>query len=139
VQRVEELLRADKRMIESVATALWCSHGLAYSIMHDHLKFQKVCTRWVPKELKDRKKLTEWVCPCNITYGVQMKEKICLTGLLLETNHGCITTNPNQSVLQCNENILVHLKPKSLKLRVRHQVGKLCLPCFEILRSVAKM
>jgi hypothetical protein len=31
-------------------------------------------------------------------------EKTCLTGLLLETNHGCITTNPNQSMLQCNGN-----------------------------------
>jgi hypothetical protein len=24
--------------------------------MHDHLKFQKVCTRWVPRELKDQEK-----------------------------------------------------------------------------------
>jgi transposase len=35
---------------------------------------------------------------------MQMKEKVlvCLTGLLLGTNHGRITTNPNQSVLQWN-------------------------------------
>jgi hypothetical protein len=42
VQRVGELIRADRRItIDSVATALGCSHGLAYSIMHDHLKFRK--------------------------------------------------------------------------------------------------
>jgi hypothetical protein len=36
MQRVEELSRADGRItIDSVATALGCSHGLAYSIMHD--------------------------------------------------------------------------------------------------------
>jgi hypothetical protein len=52
VQRVEELIRAD-----SVATALGCFHGLAYSIMHDRLKFRKVCARWVPRELKDRGKI----------------------------------------------------------------------------------
>jgi hypothetical protein len=46
-------------MIDSVATALGCSHGLAYSIMHDHLKFQKVCTRWVPRELKDRETINQ--------------------------------------------------------------------------------
>jgi hypothetical protein len=35
VQRVEELIRADRRItIDSVVTALWCSHSLAYSIMH---------------------------------------------------------------------------------------------------------
>jgi hypothetical protein len=42
-----------------------------------------------------------------------MKEKIYLTGLLLRINHGCITTNPNQSVLQCNGSIPVHLQPNS--------------------------
>jgi hypothetical protein len=46
VQRVEELTRADRRItIDSVATALVCSSGLAYNIMHDHLKFREVCAR----------------------------------------------------------------------------------------------
>jgi hypothetical protein len=50
VQWVEELIRADRRITtDSVATALVCSHGLAYSIMYDHVKFQKVCTWWVPE------------------------------------------------------------------------------------------
>jgi hypothetical protein len=40
-------------MIDSVATALGCSRGLAYSIMHDCLKLQKVCTWWVSTELMD--------------------------------------------------------------------------------------
>jgi hypothetical protein len=64
-----------------------------------------------------------------------MKEKIkvCLTGLLLGTNHGCITTSPNQSVLQCNGNISVHVQQKSLRLR--DQLGRLYLPCFRILRE----
>jgi hypothetical protein len=44
----------------------------------------------VPRELKDRKKKTkkktiQWVWPCNIPYGMQIKEKICVTGLLLGT------------------------------------------------------
>jgi transposase len=51
VQRVEELVRADGRItIESVARALGCSHGLAYSIMHDLLKFWKVWSYWLPRE-----------------------------------------------------------------------------------------
>jgi hypothetical protein len=47
VQRVEQLIRADRRItIDSVATALGHSHGFAceYSIMHDHLKFRKLGT-----------------------------------------------------------------------------------------------
>jgi transposase len=58
VRRVEELNRADWRItINSVATALGCSRGLVWSIMHDRLKFRKVCVRWVPGELKDREKI----------------------------------------------------------------------------------
>jgi hypothetical protein len=39
--------------IVTEATALGCSHGLAYSIMHDLLKIHKVCAWWVSRELKD--------------------------------------------------------------------------------------
>jgi transposase len=81
VQKVEVLIRGDRRItIDSVATTRGCSHGLAYSTMHDYLMFRKVCARWVPREEKDRERWTEWVCPCNIPYGMQMKEKIWLTG-----------------------------------------------------------
>jgi hypothetical protein len=60
VQQVDELIQADRRIkIDSVTTALWCSHGLAYSIMHDHSKFQRVCTWWVSRELKDREKMNQ--------------------------------------------------------------------------------
>jgi hypothetical protein len=58
LQRTEELIRAEKRItLDSVATALGCSSGLAYSILYDRLKFRKVCARWVPRELKDREKI----------------------------------------------------------------------------------
>jgi hypothetical protein len=44
-------------MIDSVVTLLGCSHDLAYSIMCGHLKFQKVCARCMPRELKDGAKI----------------------------------------------------------------------------------
>jgi hypothetical protein len=54
----KKFIRADRRItIDNVATALGCSHGLAYSIMHDRLKFLTVCARWVLRELKDREKM----------------------------------------------------------------------------------
>jgi hypothetical protein len=48
-------------MIDSVATALRCSHGFAYeySIMNDRLKFRKVWARWVPGKLKDWEKIKQ--------------------------------------------------------------------------------
>jgi hypothetical protein len=60
VQRVEVLIRVERRiMIDSRATALRCPHGLAYSIMHDHLKLRKVCSQWVPREPKEGSRKNE--------------------------------------------------------------------------------
>jgi hypothetical protein len=57
VQLEKALIRADRRITtDSVASALECFHGLAY-MMHDRLRFRKVCARWVPRELKDREKI----------------------------------------------------------------------------------
>jgi hypothetical protein len=42
--------------------------------------FGKVCTVGAQRsEWRIEKKLIEWICPCNISYVMQMKEKICLT------------------------------------------------------------
>jgi hypothetical protein len=58
VQQVEQLIKADRRItIDSVTTALGCSSGLAYSIMHGHLKFRKVCAWWVSRKLRVREKM----------------------------------------------------------------------------------
>jgi hypothetical protein len=98
VQLVEKFIWADRRIM-----IRQCSN------------WTSVFPWWVPRELKDRENWTEWVCPCNISYSMQMKEKVCLTGLLLGMNNGCITTSPNQNVLQCSGNIPVylHVQPKT--------------------------
>jgi transposase len=58
VQRVEEFIRADRKItIDSATTALGSSHGLAYSKMHDRSKFRKVYARWMPRELKNGEKM----------------------------------------------------------------------------------
>jgi hypothetical protein len=51
-------MQPDRRTtIGSEVTARGCSHGLAYSIIHDRLKFRKVCARWVSRELEHREKI----------------------------------------------------------------------------------
>jgi transposase len=58
-QRVEELIQIDWSMMNcSVATALGCSHGLAYSITHDRLKFRKAFGQCVHREMKDIEKMS---------------------------------------------------------------------------------
>jgi hypothetical protein len=65
--------------------------------------------------------------PCNISYDMQMK-KICSTGLLLGTIHGCIIPNPNQRVLQCKWK---HpSSPATRKFKVTPSAGKVLLTVF---------
>jgi histone-lysine N-methyltransferase SETMAR len=101
-----------RKTIDSEATALECSHGLAHSIMHDRFKFWKVCIWWVARELKDQEKMN-WM-GLSLQHLLQYEDEgeECLIWLLLGTNHGCITTNLNQSGLHCNGNIPVNLQPK---------------------------
>jgi hypothetical protein len=47
-----------------------------------------------------------------------MKEKICLMGLLQGMSRGSVVTNLNQSMLQYNGNIPVHLQPKGLRYTI---------------------
>jgi hypothetical protein len=136
VQRVEELIRADRRITtDSVATALGSSCGLAYSIMHDRLKFRKVCARWVPRELKHQDKLNR--IGLSLQHLLWYSDEVEDTSMLNRIVTGGITTDPIQSVFHCYGNIPVHLpfQRKSLRLRVSHQLGRLCLMCVQIIRK----
>ncbi|GFQ80529.1 uncharacterized protein TNCT_449351 [Trichonephila clavata] len=66
-QQVEEFIRADRRVtIDSISTAIRCSHGLAYSIMHDRLNFQK-CTFVIHfQKTHVRMNLSKSGLPCDV-------------------------------------------------------------------------
>ena len=50
-------IRENRRItVEEVAGRLNVSVGSAYSLIHDSLQFSKVCARWVPTELTERKR-----------------------------------------------------------------------------------
>jgi hypothetical protein len=130
VQQVEELIRADKRItIDNVANALGCSHGLAYSIMHDRLKFWKVHvvgaqrTEGLRKNEPNGSVLATSLTVCRLRKGM-------LNRIVTGDESRCITTNPNQSVLQCNGNIPVHLQPKYSKFKVTSLARKVFLAVF---------
>ena len=56
-ERTLELIRENRRItVEELAGRLNVSVGSAYSLIHDSLKFRKVCARWVPKELTEERK-----------------------------------------------------------------------------------
>ena len=57
LQSVEDIIRADRRVtIDAVATAIGCSHGQAYNIMHERLGFHQVCSHWMSRQLTPQHK-----------------------------------------------------------------------------------
>ena len=60
IATVENVVRENRRVtVKEVASVLDISVGSAHHIIHDELKFRKVCARWVPKrltpEMKERR------------------------------------------------------------------------------------
>lgn len=64
IARVESLIKENRRLtVEEISTLTSLSHGSTHHIIHDLLKFRKVCARWVPKDLTaDMKKKRLEVC-----------------------------------------------------------------------------
>jgi hypothetical protein len=64
VDCVNTLIQENRRItVSAVANVLDISYGSAYSIMHDELKYRKVCSRWVPKQLtEDHKQKRAEIC-----------------------------------------------------------------------------
>lgn len=52
IQRVEQMILDNRRVTEDeIAIAMNISHGSVHTIISEHLKFRKVCARWVPRLL----------------------------------------------------------------------------------------
>jgi len=86
---VEDIIRADRRVtIDAVATTICCSHGQTYNMMRERLGFQKVCSPWVPRQLKPQHKAREWACHCIISSATRTKRTTCFPGSSLVMSFG---------------------------------------------------
>ena len=73
MQRVQQINSNDRCVsIDDIAGAVGYSHGTTY-IVHEQLKFHKVCARWVPHRYTEVQKCSEWVCPCSTSIGTLRK------------------------------------------------------------------
>ena len=71
-----ELIRENRRLtIEEVEGRLNVSVGSAYSLIHDSLKFSKVCSKWVPKEMTEEHKLKRLdVCSRHLAHYREVRD-----------------------------------------------------------------
>ncbi|GFV50619.1 histone-lysine N-methyltransferase SETMAR [Trichonephila clavipes] len=57
IDKVNDLVRSDRRVtLRMLALKVDVSYGSVWTIVHDRLRFRKVCATWVPKQLTDLQK-----------------------------------------------------------------------------------
>ena len=107
LQCTEDIIRAERRVtVDTVATAIGCSRGQAYNMMHEGLGFHKMCSRWVPRQLTPQNtKAREWACHCSISSTTRMKGTTCFPGSSLVMSLGCTIMNPRRSMPPRSGNI----------------------------------
>jgi hypothetical protein len=89
-----------------------------------------MCAWWVPRELKGREKMNQMGLSLQHLLQYADEGEDMLNRIVPRMTHGCITTNLNQIMLQCNGNNHVHLQPKSPKFKVMPSAGKVMLTVF---------
>jgi hypothetical protein len=131
VQLVVELIRADRRITtDSVATALGCSHGLSYRIMHCCLKFRKVCTRSVPRELMDREAMNRVVLSMQHLSRHADKGEYMLNRAVTGDESWAHHYQPESKRASIQWKYSCSPSTKSSKFKVTPSVGKVMLTVF---------
>ena len=125
LQRVEDIIRADKRVtIDAVATAIGCSHGQVYNMMHEWLGFHKVCSRWVPRQLTPQHKSQRMGLTLQHLQRYQDKGGHMLSRIVTGDESWCTIMSPRRSVPPCSGNIPRPQRTRSLN--GQHIPGNTC-------------
>ncbi|XP_037560729.1 uncharacterized protein LOC119438774 [Dermacentor silvarum] len=57
IDKVDDLVRSDRRVtLRMLTVKVDVSVGTVWTIVHDRLRYRKVCAQWVPKQLTDQHK-----------------------------------------------------------------------------------
>jgi hypothetical protein len=89
VEKVNALVQKD-RWITETAEKLDISHGSVYSIIHEDLRYHKICARWVPEKLTDEQSTNDvWKSASNFVSDIV--KKLSCNGLPQVMKHCCTT------------------------------------------------
>ncbi|GFX70210.1 histone-lysine N-methyltransferase SETMAR [Trichonephila clavipes] len=57
IDKVDDIVKSDRRVtLRMLALKVDVSYGTMWTIVHDRVRFRKVCAAWVPKQLTDQQK-----------------------------------------------------------------------------------
>ena len=125
ITAVENVIRENRRVtVKEVASLLDISVGSVYHIIHDELKFQKVCARWVPKrltpEMRDVSMLVKRFCVGMMGMVKHFSSESSLAMRVAYTTYK--PERKQQSMEWCHTS-----SPKSKKVQVQRSAGTVML------------
>ena len=113
--------------IDEIAVEFNMSHGSAYNIVHDDLRYRKVWSRWVPRHLSDDHKHAQMICQEHLDRHAD-KEMLFSNEMWQETSPGCNIMNQRVRDNRCRGSTR-RLQPAK-NSRHRLLLGKSCWPSF---------
>ena len=97
------------------------SHGTIWDIVHECLGYRKVCSRWVPRQLRRGPRKTIWMHPSLISSALMIMVRISWSKSLLGMKLGCTSTFLRQKRNPWHGNI--HGLPPSKNSRHQPALG----------------
>ena len=128
---------------EEVAGRLNVSAGSVYSLIHDSLKFSKVCARWMPKELtEERKRKRLDVCSQHLARYREEGDNFLQQIVTGDEIHHYEPESKRQSLQRKHPS-----SPVAKKFKMQPSAGKLMLtvfwdsqgPILETIRNVEQL
>ena len=129
IAAVENMIRENRSItFKEVASLLDISVGSAHHIIHDELKFRKVCARWVPKQLTPEMKERHVGASQELLRRYEADGEAFLQCIVTGDEswvHFYEPERKRQSMEWCHT-----LSPKPKKVRAQRSAGKVMLTFF---------
>ncbi|GBM30484.1 hypothetical protein AVEN_237707-1 [Araneus ventricosus] len=109
IAEVHDLVMNNHRVtVDEIHRLLGISVGTTHTIMHQHLKFRKICAQWVPHQLTAEQRNNRMALSfSHLQRYMRRNTAFCLI-LSLVTKHGVTTLNRKASVRASSGNMRLH-------------------------------
>jgi hypothetical protein len=128
-QQIEQRIHNYRRVIiDEIAIAFNISHGSVYNIVHNDLRYRKVCSRWVPRQLSYDHKCA-WQTICQEHLDRHAREGDAFLHRIVTGDESWVYHYEPESKRQSMQ-WKHHLSPANKNSRHRLPLGKSCWPSF---------
>ncbi|GFW12847.1 uncharacterized protein TNCV_3885571 [Trichonephila clavipes] len=103
IDKVDNLVRSDRRVtLRMLALKIDVGYGTVWTIVHDRLRFRKMCAAWVPKQLTDQQNELRMGLALQHMFRYQEDPAFLKRIVTCYARPGATTTSQRQSGTACS-------------------------------------